>query len=63
MTRKSTEEKYYGADTQAAHKVGGLKGSASFARRICQSCMATTDDIQYLFSEQLFEVHSPEKHE
>ena len=41
---------YYGAliaflaDTQAAHKVGGFKGSVSFAHRICRSCMAFRND-------------------
>ena len=57
---------YYGAflaDTQAAHKVGGFKGSVSFAHRICRSCMATRDGTQSLFDEGQFELRSPEQHE
>lgn len=69
VTTESTEVKYHGAlvaflaDTQAAHKVGGFKGSAAFARRICRSCMATRHDIQSLFTEQLVDLRKPDKHE
>ena len=69
VTTESNEIKYYGAlvaflaDTQAAHKVGGFKGSAAFAHRICRSCMATRDEIQSLFYEQLFILRTPEQHE
>ena len=69
VTTESTEVKYHGAlvaflaDTQAAHKVGGFKGSAAFARRICRSCMATRHDIQSLFIEQLFDLRTPDNHE
>lgn len=65
----SKESTYYGAliaflaDTQAAHKVRGFKGSVSFAHRICRSCMATRDDTQSLFDESQFELRSPEQHE
>ena len=58
----SKQSTYYGAliaflaDTQAAHKVGGFKGSVSFAHRICRSCMATRDDTQSLFDESQFEL-------
>ena len=65
VTTESTDIKYgalipFLADTQAAHKVGGFKGSAAFARRICRSCR---NDIQSLFNEQLFDVRTPEQHE
>lgn len=65
----STQYKYYGAlvaflaDTQAAHKVGGFKGSVSFARWICRTCMATRTDTQFLFTESQYELRTPEKHE
>ena len=69
ITVGSTQSKYHGAlvaflaDTQAAHKVGGFKGSVSFANRICKSCMATRHDTQLLFTETLFVLRSPENHE
>ena len=69
ITTESNEMKYHGAlvaflaDTQAAHKVGGFKGSAAFAHRICRSCMATKDDIQSSFYEELFTLRTPEQHE
>lgn len=69
MTTDHTDSTYYGAliaflsDTQAAHKLGGFKGSMSFARRICRSCMATRNDIQSLFAEHDFELRTPESHE
>ena len=69
VTLGSTESTYYGAliaflaDTQAAHKVGGFKGSMSFAYRLCRSCMATRDDIQSLFTESFFDLRIPEQHE
>ena len=65
----STESRYHGAlvaflaDTQAAHKVGGFKGSVSFAHRICRTCMATRADTQCLFSEDRFKLRTPEQHE
>lgn len=68
VTSRSTEVGYYGAlvaflaDTQAAHKVGGFKGSAAFARRICRSCMATRNDIQSLFCEHCFVLCTPDMH-
>ena len=51
------------ADTQAAHKVGGFKGSVSFARRICRTCMATKEDCQTKFDESEFILRTPESHE
>lgn len=51
------------ADTQAAHKVGGFKGSVSFAHRICRSCMSTRDASQLYFKEDCFELRTPEDHE
>ena len=65
----ASEQHYYGglvaflADTLAAHQVGGFKGSMSFARRICRSCIATRVKSQTLFDENLFEIRTPEKHE
>ena len=35
------------ADTLAAHALGGFKESMSFAHRICRSCMATSEQIQF----------------
>ncbi len=46
------DQTFYGAvlaflaDTQAAHSLGGFKGSMSFALRICRSCMSTTPQIK-----------------
>ena len=34
----------------------------SFAKRICRSCMATTEQIQENFVESDFELRAPEKH-
>ena len=50
------------ADTLAAHSIGGFKESMSFAKRICRSCMATTEQIQESFVESDFELRAPEKH-
>lgn len=44
------------ADNLAAHAIGGFKESMSFARRICRSCMATTEQIQTDFLESEFEL-------
>lgn len=69
VTTDYTDSTYHGAliaflsDTQAAHKLGGFKGSMSFARRICKSCMATRNDIQSLFNEHDFELRTRESHE
>ena len=69
ITVDSKASTYYGAliaflaDTQAAHKVGGFKGSVSFAHRICRSCMATRDDTPSQFDESQFELRSPQQHE
>ena len=60
VTKNLLEVKYYGAlvvfltDTLAAHTASGFKGSAAFAHRICRSCMATVDDIQSCFCEELY---------
>ena len=51
------------ADTVAAHKLGGFKGSVSFANRICRSCMATKNSAQSFFDESHFELRTPELHE
>ena len=52
------------ADTQAAHLVGGFKGSVSFARRICRSCMITKEEAQTCFSEHNTEckLRTPDEH-
>jgi len=50
------------ADTLAAHALGGFKESMSFALRICQSCMITTDDAQDTFLESECELRTPELH-
>ena len=50
------------ADTLAAHSLGGFKESMSFAYRICRSCMATTEQIQFSFVESDFELRTPAKH-
>ncbi len=50
------------ADTLAAHALGGFKESMSFARRICRSCMATTEQIQEDFKESDYELRTPVKH-
>ncbi len=50
------------ADTLAAHALGGFKESMSFARHICRSCMATTEQIQTDFLESDYELRTPEKH-
>ena len=50
------------ADTLAAHALGGFKGSMSFARRICRSCMATTEQIQSDFTESKFELRNASDH-
>ena len=51
------------ADNLAAHLVGGFKGSFSFARRICRSCMITTDLAQECFVETNCQLRSAEEHE
>ena len=43
------------ADTLTAHAIGGFKESMLFAKRICRSCMATTDEIQENFHERDFD--------
>ena len=50
------------ADTLGAHALGGFKESMSFARRICRSCMATTEQIQSDFHESHFELRNAEEH-
>ncbi len=50
------------ADTLAAHALGGFKESMSFARRICRSCMATTEQIKTDFLESDYELRTPENH-
>ena len=63
------EKRYFGAltaflaDTAAAHKVGGFKGSVSFAKRICRSCMATKQTAQSFNNESFFELRTPDLHE
>ena len=51
------------ADTLAAHALGGFKESMSFAHRICRSCMATSEQIQFNFLESDFQLRTPEEHE
>ena len=51
------------ADTQAAHKVGGFKGSVAFAQRICRTCMAARSDVQKCFDESDFVLRTPKGHE
>lgn len=51
------------ADTAAAHKLGGFKGSVSFARRICRSCMATKTSAESFNDESFFELRTPDLHE
>ena len=46
------------ADNLAAHALGGFKESMSFSRRICRSCMATTEQIQVHFLESEFELRT-----
>ena len=50
------------ADTLAAHAIGGFKESMSFARRICRTCMATTEQIHVDFKEEKYELRTPDKH-
>ena len=50
------------ADTLAAHAIGGFKESMSFAKRICRTCMATTEQIQVDFKEEKYELRTPDKH-
>ena len=51
------------ADTLAAHLVGGFKGSMSFARRICRTCMITKEEAQTCFNEEDSTLRTPEEHE
>ncbi len=51
------------ADNLGAHAIGGFKESMSFARRICRSCMATTEQIQRDFCELNFVLRTPREHE
>ncbi len=51
------------ADNLGAHAIGGFKESMSFARRICRSCMATTEMIQEHFQESDFELRTPQLHQ
>lgn len=46
-----------------AHKLGGFKGSVSFARRICRSCMATKASAESFNDESFFELRTPHLHE
>ena len=50
------------ADNLGAHAIGGFKESMSFARRICRSCMATTEMIQEHFQESEFDLRTPQLH-
>lgn len=62
------ERTFYGAllailaDTQAAHAVGGFKGSMSFALRICRSCMITSADLSKCLVEESCILRTPEAH-
>lgn len=42
------------SDNLAAHALGGFKGSMSFAKRICRTCMTTTEKAQLYFTEADF---------
>ena len=46
----------------AARALGGFKGSMSFAKRICQTCMTTTEKAQIYFHEDAFDLRTPSQH-
>lgn len=50
------------ADNFAAHALGGFKESMSFAKRICRTCMTTTEKTQLYFNEDDFDLRTPLKH-
>ena len=50
------------ADNLAAHALGGFKESMSFAKRICRTCMTTSDNAKHHFTETEFQLRHPESH-
>ena len=46
------------ADDLAAHALGGFKESMSFAKRICRTCMTTTEKAQLYFNEDDFDLRT-----
>ena len=69
ITRNGKKHIYKGAliaflaDNLASHNVGGFKQSMSFAKRFCQSCMATKEEACKKFKAEEFVLRTPHMHE
>ena len=50
------------ADNLAAHAVGGFKEGVGFVLRLCRTCMATQSQSKMYFTQDKFQLRSPEMH-